>query len=348
MRMRFCVTMFSAFVVAAAAHAAPPADQGFWTFAKEGMKDDLTLIALGMNAGSRVLIPGYAEFEDLATGEWDAGTLAEGAGSVSEAAAGQLKDIVKDPDHPLYQSARQMRKGNPWLSRFKSRNLTKSSKRLFKVAGALKGLTVGFDAFSEIRDATILAMEYQNAREAEYERTHRRQARDSRPAQGNRTPPEPLREPEVRERGSGGTGKKPGAAPPPASRSAFRLRRVPPGEADLVMRMDEGDAVVTPNSNFSFGRIQYRLLNRTKHHLAQCIVFVAHSAGCGQNVVFTDIPPGESRPSEEPFMLVGESVASDLEGEPFLFPSLMLVMTPDGDVEDLYDAPIVPSIGYQP
>ncbi len=150
--------------------AGPPTDQGFWNFFKEGIKDDLTLIGLGMHAGSRVMIPGFAEIEDMIVNGYDTGTAQEASYAISAAAADQLKDIVKDANHPLNKKAKELLKAKS----IKPKNLTQASKRLSKFAGGLDWLSKGIDTYSEIQNATLLAMEYQKSREAEYDEIRRR------------------------------------------------------------------------------------------------------------------------------------------------------------------------------
>ena len=143
------------------------------------------------------------------------------------------------------------------------------------------------------------------------------------------------------DRGRRAAADRGGKAPVPA----FRLRRVPFGQADLALMLDEGEATLTPNRAFSFAQVTYRLENRLPYPLVQCTIYLAGISGLGQSLVFTDIPPGGSTTCET--MLLGSSVAEEMRGEPFLFPALILAVK-DGEVKDLYDEPEVPSIGYQP
>ena len=108
----------------------------------------------------------------------------------------------------------------------------------------------------------------------------------------------------------------------------------------------KGDATITPNSNFSFGFMHLGLENRTKYHIALCIVRVCHSAGTCNDVVFKDIPPGGRGESDDPLALVGSDVGTDFKAEPFVFPALILAVGPDGETVDLYEEPDCPSTGF--
>ncbi|MBR4611952.1 MAG: hypothetical protein IKO40_04460 [Kiritimatiellae bacterium] len=150
--------------------AGPPTDQGFWNFFKEGIKDDLTLIRLGMHAGLRVMIPGYAEIEDMVVNGYDTDDAAGATYAIGASGADQLKEIVKDSSHPLNTRAKELLKAK----NIKPKNLTKASKGLSKFAGGLDLISKGLDTYSELQNATLLAMEYQKSREAEYEQMRKR------------------------------------------------------------------------------------------------------------------------------------------------------------------------------
>lgn len=116
------------------------------------------------------------------------------------------------------------------------------------------------------------------------------------------------------------------------------------------MFLDHGDATMVPNADFSYGKMQFKLQNRTGWHIAACRVRVAFDAGGGMDLVFTDIPPGESRPSSNHFWSLGSSAGENLRKEPFLFPSFVLAARVEGgrvvETADLYERGV--SIGFQP
>ncbi|MBR4613886.1 MAG: SUMF1/EgtB/PvdO family nonheme iron enzyme, partial [Kiritimatiellae bacterium] len=143
-------------------------------------------------------------------------------------------------------------------------------------------------------------------------------------------------------------GKRPKVQSPaaPPERTGFHVKRASAANADLMVYLDKGDATITPNSNFSFGFMHLGLENRTKYHVAVCVVRVFYSIGTSCDVVFTDIPPGGRKKSDEPMALLGDNVEQDFLAAPFLFPALILAVGSDGKLVDLYETPDCPSVGY--
>lgn len=126
----------------------------------------------------------------------------------------------------------------------------------------------------------------------------------------------------------------------------FKVRRVPPDEADLLVSFNNGKGTVPPNSNFGYGSILLALANRTQYRIVMCVVRIIRPSGWSSDIFFTDIAPGEEKDADNPEMLVGAFVRSDFMAEPFLFPALIVAEDLNGNVLDLYETPDCPSIGY--
>ncbi len=149
-------------------------------------------------------------------------------------------------------------------------------------------------------------------------------------------------------RTSGGGTPFTGGAGRPAGQTetgpvGFHVKRVAAEDADLLVWLSQTESTIPPDSNFGFASMSVRLTNRTRYHIERCIVYF--DLGLGQDLDFEDIPPGGER--EVSTMLVGSSVEGLEKPQGFLFPSLILVRSPDGKgVIDLYQTGETPSIGY--
>ena len=174
------VLVFAATVVSA--FGGPPTDQGFWTFFKEGVKDDLTLVGLGMRAGLRVFVPGWAVVDDIIRGDDPLEDLAE----LSYDASGEVVDFLRTSEgrKTVARFAKVPKKGEGM------KYVTKKSKDLFKAAKWIGWVGTGVDSFIELADAKETADKYLAAREREYERMRRANAAKKAADESRRTTPD--------------------------------------------------------------------------------------------------------------------------------------------------------------
>lgn len=184
---RFIAALLFA-VPALSAFGGPPRDQGFWTFFKEGIKDDLTLIGLGVHAGVRVFVPGYSMVEDLVTDTATDSTVPNGVYDISTFATEHFVDIVKNTENPLYRKANRImaridripKRGHPLSEKVHFRYMTPRAKNLFKIAKVVNWIGTAIDSVVELTEAKKQADAYLAAREKEYERMRREKAEKDR------------------------------------------------------------------------------------------------------------------------------------------------------------------------
>lgn len=126
----------------------------------------------------------------------------------------------------------------------------------------------------------------------------------------------------------------------------FHVRRLPFEEADLGVFFHKGDATSTPARHFSFGKITFTLTNRTKYRIVHCEMYISYRAGFGQDISFTDIPPGEMHDADSDFTLLGSHASDDLQGVPFIFPAMVICVDDEGNAFDLYERDANLSVGF--
>lgn len=170
----------------------------------------------------------------------------------------------------------------------------------------------------------------------------------SRPASRNtpssgRQPPSPSSRPSSR---PSSPSSRPAARPAAPSVPLFHVKRVPYEQADLGVSFQKGNAVSPHTKSFSFGQMTFSLVNRTRYRIVTCVMKVSYRVGTGQDISFSDIPPGEMRDSDSSLVLVGSHAVDDLNGVPFLFPALVLCVDDDGNLFDLYETDANLSVGF--
>lgn len=136
---------------------------------------------------------------------------------------------------------------------------------------------------------------------------------------------------------------------PPAGNGAgadhgFKLRRVPARQADLMVFLQKGEATMTPNDNFSYGFMDFRLKNNTGRRIVRCEMEIGFSVGGLQTISFADIPAGGVGKSDDTFAMIGANINGNLTKEPFLFPALVFVDDGAGNIVDLYESGV--SVGF--